>query len=37
MVPPLAPRLDQTMFIDYDFAMSGSSAVRMRLLSKWDK
>jgi len=36
-VPPQAPRVEQVKVIDYDFAKYGSSAERMRLLSKWDR
>ncbi len=35
--PPQAPDLNAIKLINYDFAKYGSSAERVRLLSKWDK
>lgn len=35
--PPQAPKLEEIKLIDYDFAKYGSSAERVRLLSKWDR
>jgi iron(III) transport system substrate-binding protein len=34
--PPQAPDFSRIQFIDYDFAKYGSSAVRSRLLAKWE-
>ncbi len=35
--PPEAPKLTEIKLINYDFKKYGSSAERIRLLSKWDK
>lgn len=34
--PPEAPRLEDVLLIDYDFATFGSSETRTRLLQRWD-
>jgi len=34
--PPEAPRLEDVLLIDYDFATYGSSETRTRLLERWD-
>ena len=36
-VPAQAPKMDQVKLINYDFVKYGSSAERVRLLTKWDK
>ena len=36
-VPAQAPKMSEMKLIDYDFVKYGSSAERVRLLSKWDK
>ena len=36
-IPPQAPKLAEIKLINYDFAKYGSSAVRSRLLARWDK
>ena len=37
VTPPEAPKLKEIKLINYDFKKYGSSAERIRLLSKWDK
>ena len=37
VTPPEAPKLKDIKLINYDFKKYGSSAERIRLLSKWDK
>ncbi len=36
-LPPKTPRLDEVKLITYDFATYGSSAVRSRLIQRWEK
>jgi iron(III) transport system substrate-binding protein len=36
-VPPQAPKISEMKLINYDFVKYGSSAERVRLLTKWDK
>ena len=36
-VPAQAPKMSEMKLIKYDFVKYGSSAERVRLLTKWDK